>query len=924
MEEAVMPKIAINRITCVLALITIAVLAGCDPTVIVRAPGELGHRDAAKIIVPYYNSYSVIPEPCSDTYFSTRPDELAACETAFQLRDYIYKITGVKLRVEGEQPSQEHKPRSTEIHIGLTSLAQNFPGTPLPLNLLSGKDHEAFLIAARREGISVMKYNRIFLIGKQQVPFYRTIGKATHYAVAEFLEHYLNVHWYLPGPLGEYYAEKNNIKIRPDEPDAFFEPVFWGRTISGLCQNYDPNLNCPYDPLSDARWAELNKGHPNAGRFLIYHNLGELISRYHNLPTPQYPGYPYTEDIAEAWAYADPDPTPDSTPHCQAAAHPNNYSEWQPKLESDPTTPLTKDIIEEMMVYYTDDYNIESYSMGVQDNGWFDCHDQIKHDFLYRESERTPYGIPWRDASGDPDIADNIWHFYNSVTAAWWDEIHPGGETAIAPQWLTARVYSRAAGLPSFKLNVHLMPEVFNEKSLTWIDEGGNQAFAIAQLEDWTEQLEYKGILAAYERLYGAALYMPRYSLKALDESIQWMAESLYTVDPNDPTKTAPAARAYNAEGWPIWPFDGPKFWFVLKKLWDPSLDKATTMRKYYQDMFGAAAGSDQVNPPTGMAGYFYFLEKAYDEWPSVGPYLIPPLWDGQPRYPWTDKDSFYHETHETFTILETVDGVDQFVQHEFPSASMHYREGADYSNSEISDNTGYVKLYEDYLNEMEACLDQAKQALGQMSSIEYYRVLLFERGFKVIKYFTKIKWLDRLMYEPWHCTEVGGELSCRGWKSEDVNEVYDIYVGGTSVVPVGKGFCDMLPAAQKAVEEMIHPPVSQLPSGVASDYIGVPRNDFHSGEMPYQERWEAATDGIGLINANKIIFDLAGAGTPGSSSGAIKIYEQLYHDPQRAADLKQVLCRIAYESYPSYCQAQGFTEPPESCPDWHTPAWTP
>ncbi len=147
---------------------------------------------------------------------ATRPEMRAVAE----LQSYLGKITGAKdtLRVVNPAEFFRMKGKSGYTEILLATLANGkllIPGD-MYSQLEKASSDEAFYIRTDPAD------KRIIIAGKKPV--------GVLYGTYTFLEKYLGVRWFHPGPDGEYIPKKPELKL--GDINDFQEPDFSGRTIS--------------------------------------------------------------------------------------------------------------------------------------------------------------------------------------------------------------------------------------------------------------------------------------------------------------------------------------------------------------------------------------------------------------------------------------------------------------------------------------------------------------------------------------------------------------------------------------------------------------------------------------------------------------------------------------------------------------------
>jgi len=111
----------------------------------------------------------------------------------------------------------------------------------------------------------------------------------TEFGVYEFLERYLNIHWLIPGPLGEHIPKNESLKIKGQNIKQ--SPVFFSRGMSGL-RGEDSLI-----------WARRNRMHLQIQH---HHNLHKIFNidpllKTHPHLFPQKNGQPYVPSPTAGW-----------------------------------------------------------------------------------------------------------------------------------------------------------------------------------------------------------------------------------------------------------------------------------------------------------------------------------------------------------------------------------------------------------------------------------------------------------------------------------------------------------------------------------------------------------------------------------------------------------------------------------------------
>lgn len=172
-------------------------------------------------------------DPPPDVFYMPRPADGKIAAAAWDLQDYLAKITGAKLPIVGD----DKEPAGPVVLVGKSALTASW-NDRIPTGLTPARDEEGLLILA--------KGDRLLLAGNDD-----EIYHGTEYAVAEFL-HGLGVRWYLPGPFGEIVPTIKTIAVADQEvrqKPSFKMRNWWGNQPAE-------------DARMEYRWKIRNKMNP--------------------------------------------------------------------------------------------------------------------------------------------------------------------------------------------------------------------------------------------------------------------------------------------------------------------------------------------------------------------------------------------------------------------------------------------------------------------------------------------------------------------------------------------------------------------------------------------------------------------------------------------------------------------------------------
>jgi hypothetical protein len=500
----------------------------------------------------------------------------------------------------------------------------------------------------------------------------------------------------------------------------------------------------------DGEWATRNRLHYSQHlRWQFYHNVNLLLSAQVGSDVWRY--YP------DLWTYPtlpNGQPDPSQAPVIQAAGvTPPANPFWEPRLDVDRYD--TYDKVAQRLHWYLQNDSYEAYTVGIMDNReWHAPYDQPKHEYLFTEAERDVYGIP------AAAVNRNVWRFLVRTT----ERLLELGDHDH--QWIGTLAYSNATSPPddSVTLPQQLIVLVGGDRETTWLDAsaGGPRAIDREYMTAWARKIAPGGRIAIGEKYWGAELFVPRYAPGTIAASLRWAYSDL----------PAAADRAgerlvtgFRAEAYPIWPLDGLKFHRAARVLWDADHgDDADPMPVAYRNLFGDAAAA--------MTAYFDLLEATWTDFPTSHPEL------------------YAHHTSRA----QRLDRGSYFEWVDYPANIINYR-----------DEPGLLALYRPAMSGLLSNLDAAKAVFDgrDPKPTAYYRVLLFERGARLLAAMVDFQEAEAAVEAmPVPANEAQAEA------------VYDAM---TAIDGLWTGI-------DEAYSRMCHPSADQLPAGIADDHVGVPR----------------------------------------------------------------------------------------------------
>lgn len=446
----------------------------------------------------------VIPA-AADPQVSHAASELVRC---------IKASTGATLPLinTGEEPSGE----GTVVYIGMIG-ARSRSGIAASLSEL---DADGYVLATGATSLTI--------IGP-------TVW-GTRYGVIEFLERHLGVRWLIPGTNGEDIPERSTVTIEPSARAD--EPVFISRSLSPLS-----NGNAWNSTFAHQVWAGRNRTH---SRLSFSHNL-------HSLMSVAVFGDPNKPETYRPEFY----PIRNGQTSIPAIGR---TSGWNPRFGA---PGIAEAAAQRIIEHFTNNPDVVSYSLGVNDNGGF-SEDDV---------DTTKYS-----ALGIYSLSEPYYRFVKSVAEIVLE--------AFPDKKLGLLAYNSVIDPPSFPLPDNVVAMVTRDRS-RWatrmaVDDQN-------MLKAWRAVCRNVGI---YDYTYGHFYSAPRITMNATSEAYRWAA--------------ANGIRYYYSELYTIWG-ESPKEWILTRLLWNPRRD----VQELSQDWADHAVGPDAAKH---VLAYQNLWEKVWSE----------------------------------------------------------------------------------------------------------------------------------------------------------------------------------------------------------------------------------------------------------------------------------------------------------------------
>jgi len=231
---------------------------------------------------------------------------------------------------------------------------------------------------------------------------------------------------------------------------------------------------------------------------------------------------------------------------------------WQPCF----TAPgIVEEAVKNIKQYFHDHPNERSYSLGVIDGG--------------------PGGAGYCEAGDGLNslgLANMSEVYYN-----WVNQVAAGVATEYPDKYFGLLAYANVYDPPSFPLHPNVIP-ILTDDRYTWEDpvmeQAGKQGMA-----NWLQSAQH---IAWYDYLYGSPYIVPRVFNERLAENLRYAAQQ--------------GVVGYFGEAYPNFA-EGPKWWLLMKLLWNPELDEESLKQEWYMRAVGDAAAPD-------LASYYAFWEQ--------------------------------------------------------------------------------------------------------------------------------------------------------------------------------------------------------------------------------------------------------------------------------------------------------------------------
>jgi len=244
---------------------------------------------------------------------------------------------------------------------------------------------------------------------------------------------------------------------------------------------------------------------------------------------------------------------------------PDGNQAWQPEFDAEG---IVETAIDRINAYFDENPAAQSYSLGTNDH----------HNF----------GRPGKGTNsvGMPHQSDYYFTFVNAVVAGVLEK-HPD-------KWFGCLAYGPTTDPPR-EVGVHprMMPHICYDR-MTWYDPHWREVDQQRTIE-WQQ---YAPTLGWYDYVYGDDQYrIPRIYPHLMAETLRFAADH--------------GVKAYYAEAYitPAWT-EGPKFYLLMKLLWDPTLDVSEMLDEWYTLAVGEAAAP--------------YLAQYYEVWETIWKERIP------------------------------------------------------------------------------------------------------------------------------------------------------------------------------------------------------------------------------------------------------------------------------------------------------------
>ncbi len=237
---------------------------------------------------------------------------------------------------------------------------------------------------------------------------------------------------------------------------------------------------------------------------------------------------------------------------------------WQPDLTNPEVIDHTAAYIDDFFTAFPDAKGI---SLGINDSMRFDQGENTR---------RTT--TPLTFFRGRPNYSNLYFSYVNQVADKTEKEYSDKYIGCLAYYWLEPP--------PDFKLNRRIVPYLTADRS-QWYDK----TFADEDtklMQSWCK--DGPDTVGIYDYYYGRPFFIPRYYPSLISQSLKTAHKS--------------GIRAFYAEAYPVWAFDGPKLWLASQLLWNIRQDPDKLLNEYFERYYGESAKP--------MRWFHFLCEKAY------------------------------------------------------------------------------------------------------------------------------------------------------------------------------------------------------------------------------------------------------------------------------------------------------------------------
>jgi hypothetical protein len=372
-------------------------------------------------------------------------------------------------------------------------------------------------ILGNRVSLSGVDEDGYILQGLDAKSFAITGGSddGTEFGVYEFLERYVGVRWLLPTDVGTRVPAHSDLDIPATKVAQ--NPVYLSRQVSPIDISQNNSLGL---------WGRFNR---LKGRVSIEHNLYKMFS-------------------PDKYASSNPDfyPMVNNKRYIPTS---NRDQTWQPNLSDDKTVDVA---CSQIMDYFKQNSNAQSYSLSINDSRNFDESDQSKR----RRNGKTNY-------LGMEDVSDDYFTWANAIVQRV-SKQYPG-------KTFGTLAYNNLAEAPDkVKLEPNIVPFITYER-MRW----GLPALYQQGQRITAQWAQVAANIGWYDYDYGAPYLVPRVWFHLMKDYLSWGAKN--------------KVRYYYAELYPNWG-EGPKAWVMSKLLWNPDQDVDALLNDWYVNAVGTAA----------------------------------------------------------------------------------------------------------------------------------------------------------------------------------------------------------------------------------------------------------------------------------------------------------------------------------------------